>query len=299
MIELLSEYIDGTCNEDVGKELSQHLETCADCKTAYVCEKAIIEACGDFGDEEPPEDFQATLMEKIRMEAAENSRKEIQFPRKKEYFSLFRVSRVAAILVVSLSIGLLISLALQQQRPSVSLLTSPENVVDNNPATTESTPRSVNGVDPEMVTEEASETTMSDNGNGYIDFSDPTIPLGPGVTVVTFPSDVLVSAVGDELVVAAASFQDSKSRLEEYEKAFQALARTYNSELINVQSDDTAIVWEVTVDAASFLSLMQDIRNEIEKNHVTLHQQNSDKDHTEVHQTGKIKLELSFSQSGS
>ena len=109
VIELLSEYIDKTCNEATCRVLAEHLATCENCNGEYLAEKAIKETCTDFGNEELPDGFQAALMDIIRKEATVAQEKVIPFPRKMLNTNILKMSGAAAIVVV-LAVGIFVSM---------------------------------------------------------------------------------------------------------------------------------------------------------------------------------------------
>ena len=109
VIELLSEYIDKTCNEATCRVLAEHLATCENCNGEYLAEKAIKETCTDFGNEELPDGFQAALMDIIRKEATVAQKKVIPFPGKMLNSSILKMSGAAAIVVV-LAVGIFVSM---------------------------------------------------------------------------------------------------------------------------------------------------------------------------------------------
>jgi len=72
--EFMMKYFDGEMDEAEEKQFREHLKACSDCSEEFGCMEAIFSTLDEKVEIEPPDDFEARVMDKVAL--IENQRKE-------------------------------------------------------------------------------------------------------------------------------------------------------------------------------------------------------------------------------
>lgn len=72
--ELMMKYFDGEMDEAGEKQFREHLKTCGDCSDEFSCMEAIFASLDEKVGIEPPDDFEARVMDKVAL--IENQKRE-------------------------------------------------------------------------------------------------------------------------------------------------------------------------------------------------------------------------------
>lgn len=65
--ELMMKYFDGEMDEAGEKQFREHLKTCGDCSDEFSCMEAIFASLDEKVGIEPPDDFEARVMDKVAL----------------------------------------------------------------------------------------------------------------------------------------------------------------------------------------------------------------------------------------
>lgn len=98
--ELLSEYVDHMLDDDMRKDVENHINSCDACKQEIKLLKSIIGCCHEFEDQDLPENFSGKLHQRL-LDERRNDRKDRLFAGFRKYGAL-----AAALLVIAVSIGI-------------------------------------------------------------------------------------------------------------------------------------------------------------------------------------------------
>lgn len=138
--DLLSEYIDNMLDEDINREIEEHLSVCSRCKQEFELLDDIIKNCHKFGEENLPRDFNRELHDKLLAESHNIKGKGSAVPWIRRYSS---VAAALLILVVSFSLIAGTGLLNRGLRKDADSATKNDLVADSaarSPASRESAP---------------------------------------------------------------------------------------------------------------------------------------------------------------
>jgi len=117
VLELLSEYVDGTLDAQTRKAVEKHIAVCENCKQEFTSLRAVVEELGALEPVKPPEDFLGKIRE--RMETRSGFNKIFR-----KLFLPFHI-KIPLELAAAATVTILVVLVVNIQQPEIQMMKIP------------------------------------------------------------------------------------------------------------------------------------------------------------------------------
>jgi hypothetical protein len=164
ILELLSEYVDGTLDVQTRKAVEKHIAVCENCKQELASLRAVVEELGALEPVKPPEDF----LEKIHEHMTPHSALNKIF---RKLFVPFHI-KIPLELAAAATVTFLVVLVLNIQQPEIQMMKMPigttSQSMGENPKTDHIKPALKSPAEPPATILEEAPAKQSDSGSAML-----------------------------------------------------------------------------------------------------------------------------------